>query len=102
MSSHHHSSESEPLLPNGNGSRVSQPSVMSRLSTIIKAEGEPTWLQSYRFFIFGTWFNVLLIFIPLSFIAHQLNLDAALRFSFSFIAIIPLAKVCAVTACRQS
>lgn len=54
---------------------------------------DPTWLESYQFFVFGSWFNVLLFFIPLSFLSHFLNWDAALRFTFSFMAIIPLAKV---------
>lgn len=59
----------------------------------IKAEGEPSWLQSYRWFFFGSWVNVLLVFVPLSAAAHYLNWDAALRFSFSFLAIVPLAKL---------
>jgi len=59
----------------------------------MKGEGEPSWAESFKFFIFGTWFNVLLLFIPLSFVSHFLNWDAGLRFLFSFIAIVPLAKV---------
>jgi len=35
----------------------------------------------------------MLVFVPLSFLSHHLDWDAALRFSFSFIAIMPLAKV---------
>ncbi|KLO19217.1 calcium/proton exchanger [Schizopora paradoxa] len=54
---------------------------------------DPTWLESYQFFVFGSWFNVLLFFIPLSFLSHFLEWDAALRFTFSFLAIIPLAKL---------
>lgn len=66
---------------------------------VLKAEGEPSWLASYRYFIFGSWVNVLLLFIPLSFIAEFLNWDAALRFSFSFLAIMPLAAVITLTSC---
>lgn len=62
-------------------------------SSSAKNETPPTWVASFRYFFFGSWFNVLLIFIPLSFLSHWLNWDAALRFSFSFLAIVPLAKV---------
>lgn len=50
-------------------------------------------MQSFYFFIFGSWLNILLLFVPLSVISHHLNWDAALRFSFSFVAILPLAKL---------
>ena len=53
----------------------------------------PSFLASFKYFVFGSWFNILLVFIPLSFVSHHLNWDAALRFSFSFLSIIPLAKV---------
>lgn len=83
-----------PLLENGNGN-ISEPrqSFSRRVLTVLKADGEPSWIQSYKYFFFGSWLNLLLLFVPLSFISHQLNWDAALRFSFSFIAIMPLAKV---------
>lgn len=81
--------EHSPLLPHHNGSI----SLSQRIFSVVKAEGEPTWLASFNYFIFGTYLNVLLIFVPLSIIAHHLNWDAALRFSFSFLAIVPLAKV---------
>lgn len=81
--------EHSPLLPHHNGSI----SFSQSISSFVKAEGEPTWLASLNYFIFGTYLNVLLIFVPLSIIAHHLNWDAALRFSFSFLAIVPLAKV---------
>ncbi|KAJ7119904.1 Sodium/calcium exchanger protein-domain-containing protein [Mycena crocata] len=63
------------------------------IKTLIAAEGEPFWGASFRFFLFGSYLNLFLIFVPLSVISHFLNLDAALRFSFSFVAIIPLAKL---------
>jgi Ca2+:H+ antiporter len=91
-------SESTPLLANGREHRANA-SFAHRLSAIIKADGEPTWGASYKAFIFTSYLNILLIFIPLSFLSHHLNWDAALRFTFSFIAIIPLAKVsCYTTA----
>ncbi|KAJ7481124.1 Sodium/calcium exchanger protein-domain-containing protein [Mycena galericulata] len=83
--------ETQPLLPNGNGS--APPTLTHRLKAVIAAEGEPSWAASYRYFIFGSYLNLLLLFVPLSVISHLLDLDAALRFSFSFIAIIPLAKL---------
>ncbi|TFK54680.1 calcium/proton exchanger [Heliocybe sulcata] len=85
-------SETSPLLENGNGVSERQP-LSHRMLAAIKAEGQPGWLQSYRYFLFGSWLNILLLFVPLSVISHFANWDAALRFSFSFIAIMPLAKL---------
>ncbi|KAF9532141.1 calcium/proton exchanger [Crepidotus variabilis] len=65
----------------------------SGFTSFFKTEGQPTWAESYKWFFFGTYFNILLVFIPLSFAAHHLNWDVALRFSFSFLAIMPLAKL---------
>lgn len=77
----------------GNGHPNEHLPFATRVLETFKAEGEPSWAASYRFFFFGSWLNVLLVFVPLSFISHNLNWDAALRFAFSFIAIMPLAKV---------
>lgn len=85
------SSEQTPLL-NGNCQRP--PSFYSRVLALLKAEGEPSWLDSYGWFIFGSWANLLLLLVPVAAAAHYLNWDAPLRFGFSFVAIIPLAKVC--------
>ncbi|KIM48760.1 hypothetical protein M413DRAFT_85225 [Hebeloma cylindrosporum] len=88
-------SESTPLLPAHNGiADVSDPRPFrERFVSILKAEDEPTWLQSCTWFFFGSWFNVLLVFVPLSVIAHHMHWDVALRFGFSFMAIMPLAKL---------
>ncbi|KAI0064753.1 calcium/proton exchanger [Artomyces pyxidatus] len=43
----------------------------------------------------ASWINVMLIFIPLSWIFHFLKLSDTLIFVFSFLAIIPLAKLLA-------
>lgn len=85
-----------PLLGNGNGSndhhRLS--SYREQIISLFKVpDGQPGWIQSYKYFFFGSWWNVLLVFVPLSFASHHLHWDAALRFSFSFMAIVPLAKV---------
>lgn len=89
MSSPPAADEHTPLL-NGNGA---SPTFGRRVTKVLKAEGEPSWLDSLKFFIFGSWLNVALVFVPLSIISHHANWDAALRFSFSFIAIMPLAAV---------
>ena len=87
-------SERSPLLPNGSEQPAPPArSFAQKATAFFKAEGEPGWIASYKHFLLGSWLNVLLIFIPLSFISHHLNWDAALRFVFSFIAIVPLAKV---------
>ncbi|KAI6150629.1 calcium proton exchanger [Pisolithus tinctorius] len=83
-------SETSPLL----GNNDSRPECWSRrILRAIKADGEPSWTESFKFFLFGSWANVLLLFIPLSILSHNLHWDAALRFVFSFVAIIPLAKL---------
>jgi Ca2+:H+ antiporter len=86
-------SETSPLLENGDGAH-SHSSFFRRVQAAVKAEGEPSWTASYRWFWFGSWLNIVLVFVLLSFLSHYLHWDAALRFSFSFLAIIPLAKVC--------
>jgi hypothetical protein len=83
-------SERTPLL---NGNWGQSPSFYPKLIALLKAEGEPSWLDSYRWFIFGSWMNLLLLLVPVAAAAHYLNWDAPLRFGFSFVAIIPLAKV---------
>jgi len=88
-------SERTSLLPNGDRRNFSESdgSFLHRTSALFKAEGEPSYYDSIKFFVLGSWINILLIFVPLSIIAHNLNLDAALRFSFSFLAIVPLASL---------
>ncbi|KAG9015627.1 hypothetical protein FRB90_004698 [Tulasnella sp. 427] len=63
------------------------------LRGFFKAEGEPSWASSLRFLFLSSYFNLLLVFVPLSVVSHQLNWDAGLRFAFSFLAIVPLAKL---------
>jgi Ca2+:H+ antiporter len=85
-----------PLLENGHGADglVHRPSYKERIVNLFTVpDDQPGWIRSFMFFFFGSWMNVMLVFVPLSFISHHLDWDAALRFSFSFIAIIPLAKV---------
>ncbi|KAH9987324.1 Sodium/calcium exchanger protein-domain-containing protein [Russula compacta] len=55
----------------------------------------PTVGQSIKAIIKTSWLNVLLIFIPLSWIFHFAKLDNTLIFVFSFLAIVPLAKLLA-------
>ena len=61
-------------------------------------QSEPSWFESYKWFFFNSYFNLLLVFVPLSAIANYLDWDVSLRFSFSFLAIVPLAKV---LSCQQ-
>ncbi|CCM04422.1 uncharacterized protein FIBRA_06599 [Fibroporia radiculosa] len=80
-----------PLLENNNGPGAR--SFVCRIVDMLKADGQPSWLASYRFFLFGSWLNALLMAIPLSFVAHAYDWDAAFCFTFSFIAIMPLAAL---------
>ena len=88
--------ERSPLL-NGDRPRPQSSSqslsFYQKLLAILKAEGEPSWLDSFRWFIFGSWTNLLLLLVPVAAASHYLNWDAPLRFGFCFVAIIPLAKV---------
>lgn len=91
-------SESQPLLANGqsngNGNGHSRhSSFIQKISEIITADGEPGWIHSTKFLLLSSWFNLLLVFVPLSIIAEKLDWDAGLRFAFSFIGIVPLAKL---------
>jgi Ca2+:H+ antiporter len=88
-------SERSPLLENGSETlenRERQP-FGRRVVSFVKGEGQAGFIQSYRYLFLGSWINLLLLSIPLSAISHFLKWDAGLCFLFSFIAIIPLAKV---------
>ncbi|KAG0698838.1 calcium proton exchanger [Suillus ampliporus] len=76
--------ETTPLLENGGHVGYTNLYFTRRVLGFLKGDGEPSWAESFKFFIFGTWFNVLLVFIPLSFISHYLDLDAGLRFCSAF------------------
>ncbi|KAH7921067.1 hypothetical protein BV22DRAFT_757603 [Leucogyrophana mollusca] len=81
-------------VPLGNVNERDSTLPLTRHFPIDPLKGEPLWAESCRYFLFDSWFNVLLVFVPLSFVSHSWEWDVALRFSFSFLAIIPLAKVC--------
>jgi hypothetical protein len=93
------STETTSLLPQQNATRPPENNVghhtgyASRFSSFIKAEGQSSYAKSFQWYFFGSFFNILLVFVPLSAMAHYLKWDVALRFSFSFLAIMPLAKV---------
>ncbi|WWD15937.1 calcium/proton exchanger [Kwoniella shandongensis] len=50
-------------------------------------------IGSTRHLLLGSWINILLVCIPLAFIADALHWSAVARFSTSFLAIVPLAKL---------
>ncbi|KAI0063395.1 Calcium/proton exchanger [Artomyces pyxidatus] len=86
-------SESTPLLTtNGHVTTQHKPTIWRRIIALVKAEGEPSWFESYKF-LMTSWFNVLLVLVPLAFLADALEWSSTLRFAFSFFAIIPLAKL---------
>ncbi|KAF7799565.1 hypothetical protein EIP86_010802 [Pleurotus ostreatoroseus] len=90
-----------PLLPTSNGNsspngRSASPkpqTALQKFAELIKAEDGPSYTASLRYFLFGSWLNILLVFVPLSYCSHVFNWDAGLRFLFSFIAIMPLAAL---------
>jgi len=87
------SSERSPLLSDGNGDGTQRQPLNRAIVSFLKGEGQPGFFQSYHYLFFGSWVNVLLVFIPLSASSHYLNWDAGLRFLLCFLAIIPLAKL---------
>ncbi|KAE8541143.1 calcium/proton exchanger [Cryptococcus gattii VGV] len=72
--------ETSPLLP----SQVSEHTPVSKPFDL---------LGSTRYLLLGSWINVLLICVPLSFAAEAFDWSAAARFTTSFLAIVPLAKL---------
>jgi Ca2+:H+ antiporter len=88
-----HASDQIPLLSANRRQRRSR-HCFQNIVARLKADGEPSWLNSYRWFLFGSWLNLLLLLTPVAVAAHYLNWDAPLRFGLCLVAIIPLAKVC--------
>ncbi|KAF8809108.1 calcium/proton exchanger [Phlegmacium glaucopus] len=82
-----------PTVENNHHIDIDRTPVPQNFFSLIKGEGEPSWSQSYKWFFFGSYFNILLVFVPLSVFAHHLHWDVSLRFGFSFLAIVPLAKL---------
>ena len=83
------------LLQNGRGvnGHVRRPSYKEHILSLFSArEGQPGWIKSFKF-LFDSRSNAVLVLVPLSFFSHHLDWDAALRSTFSFIALIPLVKV---------
>jgi len=74
-----------------NGNAPKPPSPPS--SPVIHYLEPPTILKSLKVILTISWINVLLIFIPLGFIAHLLNWSDTWVFVLNFFAIIPLAKL---------
>jgi len=72
--------ESTPLLSSEGGPHQDRPSVRS-------------FVKSSRHLLFGGWLNALLIFVPICLWAEHAEWSAVARFTTSFIAIVPLAKI---------
>ena|SRR5581483_7976241 len=53
----------------------------------------PTVFNSLKVILFSSWINVLIIFIPLGYIANGLSWSDTAVFVLNFLAIIPLAKL---------
>lgn len=94
--------EVTPLLHNGNGT--------SRTAGLPELNGEslnrllaphpvanPSWLQSFKNLLLSSRFNILLIFVPLTCLAHLLEWGGTPAFWISFFAIMPLAKLLATS-----
>ncbi|KAJ3488969.1 hypothetical protein NLI96_g2435 [Meripilus lineatus] len=80
--------ERSPLL--GNPRRRS---CGNRFLSLFRQESEPSWTQSIEILFSTHWVNVLLIFVPLSFVSHFTDVDVGLQFAISFLALIPLSAL---------
>ena len=63
------------------------------MSSHVHKSIEPTTRQSLLKIVKASWLNVLLIFIPLGFLAHFLKWGNIAALLLNFFAIIPLAKL---------
>ena len=59
------------------------------------------FFASSKHLIFGSWLNALIVAVPICIAAELLHWPAAARFSTSFLAIVPLAKVCTCIYCAN-
>ncbi|OCH90757.1 calcium/proton exchanger [Obba rivulosa] len=80
-----------PLLASGDGTR--RRPFRCRIARIFRRDAGPSWLESYKWFILGSWLNVLLGFVPLSIAAYILDWDAAVQFALSLFALLPLSAL---------
>jgi len=53
----------------------------------------PNFIKSLWWLLTSSWLNVLLVFVPLGFLAEKLHWGAAAVFGINFLAIVPLAKL---------
>ncbi|RKP08092.1 Sodium/calcium exchanger protein-domain-containing protein [Thamnocephalis sphaerospora] len=60
---------------------------------LLAHHAEPTLASSFRYFLFGSYVNVLLLAMPLGIIAHFAHWSGTWVFVFNFFAIIPLASL---------
>ncbi|TKA55541.1 hypothetical protein B0A53_02719 [Rhodotorula sp. CCFEE 5036] len=54
---------------------------------------EPTIAASLKAIVFASWLNLLLVFIPVGWALHFVHVNDTIIFIFTFLAIIPLAKL---------
>ncbi|POY73204.1 hypothetical protein BMF94_3537, partial [Rhodotorula taiwanensis] len=79
------------------GHSFERPPLKKRLTELFVAErpirNEPTVAASLRAIVFASWLNVLLVFIPVGWALHFTKQNDTIIFVFTFLAIIPLAKL---------
>lgn len=59
----------------------------------IQNDEEPTVAEGLRSFLFGSYINLMLVFVPLSILSAKLGWGAKYDFIISFLSIIPLAAL---------
>ncbi|CAO1629713.1 unnamed protein product [Sympodiomycopsis kandeliae] len=85
--------ERTPLVGD-NGLPMHRPeSYPNRNSALHPPRGQPNTLSSFYWLLTNSWLNLLMVFIPLGFVAEKLKWDAVWIFSLNFLAIMPLAKL---------
>ncbi|GAA5987516.1 hypothetical protein JCM10908_001986 [Rhodotorula pacifica] len=79
------------------GQSFQRPPLKKRITELFVAERpirkEPTIAASLKAIVFASWLNVLLVFIPVGWALHFVKVNDTIIFIFTFLAIIPLAKL---------
>lgn len=74
-----------------------RPPLKKRITELFVAERpikkEPTIAASLKAIVFASWLNLLLVFIPVGWALHFVHVNDTIIFIFTFLAIIPLAKL---------
>lgn len=87
------SPDANPDLENNTTNDSTNPNNTTNKVSPDNPQKPPTFWNSFKVILFSSWINVLIIFIPLGYIANGLSWSDTAVFVLNFLAIIPLAKL---------